>query len=88
MPALETARLTLRELSPADAEFILRLLNEPSFIRYIGDRGVRNETDARTYILEGPMDSYARHGFGLYMVELRCPNALVRSTRSTNPAAS
>ena len=50
---------------------MVRLLNEPSFIRCIGDRGVRTAADARTYILEGPVASYGRHGFGLYLVELK-----------------
>jgi ribosomal-protein-alanine N-acetyltransferase len=71
MSVLETARLRLRRLTPDDAAFIRRLLNEPSFIRYIGDRGVRSDADARKYIEEGPMDSYTRNGFGLYLVELK-----------------
>ncbi|HET9294082.1 MAG TPA: GNAT family N-acetyltransferase, partial [Gemmatimonadales bacterium] len=50
------------------AEFILGLLNEPSFLRYIGDRGVRTVEDARAYIAKGPIDSYDRHGFGLLLV--------------------
>jgi ribosomal-protein-alanine N-acetyltransferase len=68
---LTTARLTLRDLGDQDAAFILRLLNEPSFIRNIGDRGVRTLEDARGYIARGPVASYARHGFGLYLVERR-----------------
>jgi RimJ/RimL family protein N-acetyltransferase len=68
---LETARLVLRKLTSDDAEFILELLNEPSFLRYIGDKGVRNLADARQYILTGPLASYARNGFGLYRVELK-----------------
>jgi len=69
---LETDRLRLRHLSPvADAAFMLRLLNDPSFIRNIGDRGVRSEADASRYVADGPAASYARHGFGLYLVELR-----------------
>lgn len=68
---LETERLILRELSLDDAEFILELLNEPSFIRYIGDKGVRNLDDARQYILNGPVQSYEQNGFGLYLVELK-----------------
>jgi RimJ/RimL family protein N-acetyltransferase len=71
---LETERLTLRELSTADAQFILRLLNEPSFLRFIGDKGVRNLDDARNYILTGPIASYERHGFGLYCVQLKNPD--------------
>jgi len=68
---LETERLILRHLSIDDAEFILELLNEPSFLRYIGDKGVRTIDDARQYILNGPIKSYERHGFGLYLVELK-----------------
>jgi len=68
---LETERLILRHLSIDDAEFILELLNEPSFLRYIGDKGVRTIDDACQYILNGPMESYERHGFGLYLVELK-----------------
>src|SRR5207245_8990901 len=54
-----------------DAPFVLGLLNEPSFIRNIGDRGVRTLDDARAYIATGPMASYVRFGFGLYVVELK-----------------
>jgi RimJ/RimL family protein N-acetyltransferase len=68
---LETDRLQLRELTPADAPFIRRLLNEPSFLRFIGDRGVRSDVDAANYLLRGPMASYARHGHGLLRVGLR-----------------
>jgi len=68
---LETNRLALRRISVDDAEFMLELLNDPSFVRYIGDRGVRTTDDARTYIQTGPMESYERFGFGLYLVELK-----------------
>ena len=71
MTVLETERLSLRKLTVDDAEFILALLNEPSFLRYIGDKKVRNLEDARQYILNGPVASYERHGFGLNCVELR-----------------
>ncbi len=67
---LRTARLRLREIAAGDAPFILTLLNEPSFIHYIGDRGVRTLDDARAYIANGPVANYAQHGFGLYLVEL------------------
>lgn len=68
-------RLILRQFTVDDAEFILRLLNEPSFLRYIGDKKVRNLEDARQYILNGPVASYERNGFGLNLVELRDPRA-------------
>jgi len=66
---LSTDRLILRKLTTLDAAFILELVNEPSWLRYIGDRGVRTIEDARDYILKGPIDSYQRLGFGLYLVE-------------------
>ena len=77
MPLLETPRLALRRLSEGDAPFVLVLLNEPSFIRNIGDRGVRTLDQARAYIADGPVASYAQHGFGLYLVELKEPRTPV-----------
>src|SRR5262245_58073861 len=71
MKVLETDRLNLRRLSIDDAEFILELLNEPSFLRFIGDKGVRTLDDARDYISNGPIDMYNRLGFGLYLTELK-----------------
>jgi RimJ/RimL family protein N-acetyltransferase len=68
---IETVRLSLRRLTADDAEFILELLNEPPFIQNIGDRGVRTPADAALYILNGPVASYQKHGFGLDLVELK-----------------
>jgi ribosomal-protein-alanine N-acetyltransferase len=65
----ESPRLRLRPLEDEDAPFILELLNDPAWLRYIGDRGVRTLGDARRYIAQGPRTMYARHGFGLYLVE-------------------
>lgn len=69
--ALETGRLTLRRMGLGDAAFILDLLNEPSFLLHVGDKGVRTEDDARRYIEDGPLGSYARLGFGLNLVQRR-----------------
>ena len=38
---LETERVALRALGPDDAAFVLELLNEPSFLQHIGDKGVK-----------------------------------------------
>jgi RimJ/RimL family protein N-acetyltransferase len=65
---LDTERLSLRHFDLDDAEFIVRLLNEPAFHQHIGDRGVRTIEDAHRYLREGPLASYARHGFGLWCV--------------------
>ena len=74
MNVLETERLTLRRLSLDDAAFILELLNDPSFLRFIGDKGVRNLEDARQYVLKGPIASYQQLGFGIYLVALKTTN--------------
>ena len=68
---LDTQRLVLRRLEPADAGFILEITNDPDWLRHIGDRGIRSLDDARRYITEGPRAMYERHGFGLYLVEQR-----------------
>nr|WP_314864065.1 GNAT family N-acetyltransferase [uncultured Undibacterium sp.] len=71
MKILETTRLSLRQMSVGDAEFMLALLNDPSWLRFIGDRGVHTLDDARNYILLGAMANYARLGYGFYLVELK-----------------
>jgi RimJ/RimL family protein N-acetyltransferase len=63
---LVTPRLMLREFTLGDAAFVLELLNEPGFLRNIGDKGVRTREDARHYLQRGPIDSYGSNGFGLY----------------------
>jgi RimJ/RimL family protein N-acetyltransferase len=68
---LDTGRLALRELELSDAPFILQLLNDPGWIRYIGDRGVRTEEGARGYLETRLIPPYRKHGFGLWMVEPR-----------------
>ena len=68
MNQLQTRRLVMRELDHGDAAFILELLNEPGFLRYIGDKGVRSLEEARNYLTKGPIESYRTHGFGLLAV--------------------
>ena len=71
LKVLETERLVLRRLGPDDAAFILQLVNEPAWLRYIDDKGIRTVEDARHYIENGPVAMYQRFGFGLYLIELR-----------------
>ncbi|MFN2453379.1 MAG: GNAT family N-acetyltransferase [Pyrinomonadaceae bacterium] len=71
MKVLETERLILRRLTVEDGEFILELLNDPAWLRFIGDKGVRTLDDARNYILQSPVAMYERLGFGLYLTELK-----------------
>ncbi len=71
MKILETERAILREMTTDDAEFILDLLNQPSFIKYIGDRNVRTNEQAREYIESRFRTSYEKNGYGLWLVELK-----------------
>jgi RimJ/RimL family protein N-acetyltransferase len=71
MKVLETERLILRRLTVEDGEFILELLNDPSWLRFIGDKGVRSLDAARDYILKSLVAMYEQLGFGLYLTELK-----------------
>ena len=74
MTILETERLLLRQFKADDAEFIFELLNDPSWIQNIGDRNIRTLDDACAYIVNGPAASYAKNGFGLWLVALKETN--------------
>ncbi len=74
MIILETERLVLSRLSYNDCEFIIELLNEPAFQRYIGDKEVRSLCDAREYLRNGPVGSYERYGFGMFLVRNKSAN--------------
>ena len=71
MLVAETDRLRLRWLERSDSPVILELLNEPAWIRYIGDKNVQSVEDAQRYIENGPVKMYRENGFGLNLVELR-----------------
>jgi RimJ/RimL family protein N-acetyltransferase len=77
LPELETSRLTLRRFTLDDAAFVLRLVNEPSFIANIGDKEVRTLEDARRYLTAGPLAMYGEFGFGLWHASLREGGAAV-----------
>lgn len=66
----ETERLQLRTIELTDAEFIIALLNDPSFIKFIADRKVRTIQDAENYITNGPHKSYRENGFGIWLVSV------------------
>jgi RimJ/RimL family protein N-acetyltransferase len=71
MQVMQTERLNLRWLRESDAGFILDLLNQASWLKFIGDRGVRNLDDARAYINNGPLAMIGKYGFGLWLTEIR-----------------
>lgn len=76
MVILETERLILSEFTLADTLFIIELLNSPGWLKNIGDRNVRTEEEAQSYLQLGPLASYLENGYGLWRVE-RKSDALV-----------
>ena len=68
---LETSRLLIYPLELGDASFIFELMNEPGFLRFIGDRKIRDEETARVYLRDRMIGSYEEHGFGLYLLWLK-----------------
>jgi RimJ/RimL family protein N-acetyltransferase len=74
---LQTERLILRQLTLTDTPFIIELLNTEGWLKYIGDRNVKNADQARQYLSDGPIKSYGENGFGLYAVVLKNNNAAI-----------
>ncbi|MFT3936291.1 MAG: GNAT family N-acetyltransferase [Chitinophagaceae bacterium] len=70
-PILQTDRLLIAQLTINDASFIFELTNSPGWLQYIGDRGIKTIADAENYIITSPMASYAKNGYGLYLVLLK-----------------
>lgn len=68
---LQTERLSLREFNEADAAFIVELVNTDGWIKNVGDKNIKTEERAKDYLLDGPIKSYAKNGYGLCLVELR-----------------
>ncbi len=70
MHVAKTNRLHLRHIEIEDAGFMLGLLNEPDFLKFVGDKKIRDLESAQNYIRQGPIASYESYGFGLYLIEL------------------
>lgn len=70
-PLISTDRLSIRKFNLDDADFIYRLLNSEAWIKYIGNRNIRNLEDATNYIVNSPLYFYQKFGFGPYLVALK-----------------
>lgn len=73
----ETERLIFRELILDDASFIFELLNTEGWLKYIGDRNIKTVEDAKNYIVNGPLASYQKNGFGLWLVIEKATNTSI-----------
>lgn len=77
MSPIATERVTIRRFTLDDAAFIVELLNDPDWLRFIGDKAVRTEADAQRYLAAGPLAMYELHGFGLFAVERKDDPSLI-----------
>jgi RimJ/RimL family protein N-acetyltransferase len=68
-PLFETKRLTLRGIEERDAEKLIELINDPDWIRYVGDRDVHRVEQAVPYIGERMLGRPGIEHEGLYVVE-------------------
>ena len=71
---LATGRLILRELTLADADFILALYNTPAYLEFIGDKNIHSIEEARSHLKNDRINSYKTNGFGLWLVETKESN--------------
>ena len=69
MLVIETERLIVRHLNNGDAQFMFELLNDPGWIKFIGNRNIHTVNDAKNHIRDKYISSYKKHGYGLYLVE-------------------
>ena len=77
IPELETPRLILGAITTADAELMLAVLNDPDFIEYVADRGVRSRQQAAEYIRNRMLPSFEEQGLGMFRMQLRgAPEAI------------
>ena len=68
---LETRRLALRWLTTGDAGLLLAIWNDPAFVRYVGDRGIRTISEAQEAMEAGVLMLYAKYGYGPFRVALK-----------------
>ncbi|MEQ1906433.1 MAG: GNAT family N-acetyltransferase [Pirellulaceae bacterium] len=67
----ETERTIVDKITLDDASFILKLVNSPGWVRFIGDRNVANVDDACSYLRNGFLRSYDECGFSYYVARLK-----------------
>ncbi|WP_435135270.1 GNAT family N-acetyltransferase [Formosa sp. A9] len=71
MTIATTDRLELAELNINDAPFMLKLMNTPHWLKFIGDRQINSVEDAKLNIQNNHITSYKTNGFGFYKVLLK-----------------
>lgn len=69
----------IRRMTIDDAAFLFRQLTQPSWLQYIGDRGVRSAEDAERYIQSKTLEQYRTLGYGMNLVQLKSTGEPMRS---------
>ena len=77
---LASERLYIRKLTLNDAPFFFELVNDPDWIRFIGDRNVQTIDDAKDYLQNRIFKSYEDFGFGFYAAVLKSTHEVVGIT--------
>ena len=68
---IETARCIIRPVNTGDASFILALLTSELWKRFIGDRGITSEDQAKRIIEQNYLPLLERPGYGPHTVLLK-----------------
>ena len=71
----ETKRLQLRQATLSDAGFFVQLLNDAAWLRNIGDRGIRSQSDAENYIRNSIWVPHEKYGYGMYVMQHKATQA-------------
>ncbi|PAJ75247.1 hypothetical protein CJF42_06250 [Pseudoalteromonas sp. NBT06-2] len=74
-----TSRLIIRQMKEDDNAFVLAHFNEPLFIKNIADKKIYNLEDAQQFLIDGPMKSYQKNGFGMFLILLKDSNIPIGS---------
>lgn len=77
MQITQTHRLLINHFTPDDAPFILRILNTPGWLQFIGDRNVKTLEVAQQYTQDKLINGYEKFGFGMYAVRLKETNETI-----------
>jgi [ribosomal protein S5]-alanine N-acetyltransferase len=72
---IETGRLKIQPIELVDAPFIYKLLNQESWIKFIGQRNINTLEDAENYIQNRFIAHFDEHGYGIYRVQSKLDNA-------------
>lgn len=76
MKILETDRLIISKFTLSDWEEMIALLNSPGWLKYIGERNVKDREAAEKY-LQSMIDDYQKYGFSFYKMIRKSDGAFV-----------